>query len=336
MSSVKEILAGIKDPKILGELKEIMASNDDEKLKSFLKTLSGDIKAKAKIKASVEEAPAETKAALIPSDYEWFRYKGSSCKNIPYADAIVCVQPDDVLGISSIVDYLGNSKVIFPAYKTTPISLSKDVLALLKNRCNAYTGDVAKLLASVEVTSGTVSVPLIESSMITIENETSSLKSAVQFYKKSGAKSINSDFYEGMRKIIREFHNLRDMKDVVVGSVEASTEVIANKGEQNEYIKGLDGLPTLLPGFKKEKDEMHLVLRAASMFCPVIIESKIKRPFRAEGADNVINEMSKRLKDVEKKFNEKYKQLYRDYFDACQKEIDKLEDDIDSKKVNFN
>lgn len=266
MSTVKEILAGIKDPKILGELKEIMASNDDEKLKTFLKTLSGDIKAKAKVKASVEEAPAETKAALIPSDYEWFRYKGNRCKNIPYADAVICVQPDDVLGISSIVDYLGNSKVIFPSYKTTPISLSKDVLALVKNRCNAYTGDVAKLLASVE----------------------------------------------------------------------ASTEVVANKGEQNEYIKGLDGLPTLLPGFKKEKDEMHLVLRAASMFCPVIIESKIKRPFRAEGADNVINEMSKRLKDVEKKFNEKYKQLYRDYFDACQKEIDKLEDDIDSKKVNFN
>lgn len=266
MSSVKEILAGIKDPKILGELKEIMASNDDKKLKAFLKTLSGDIKAKAKVKASVEEAPAETKAALIPSDYEWFRYKGSRCKNIPYADAVICVQPDDVLGISSIVDYLGNSKVIFPAYKSTPISLSKDVLALVKNRCNAYTGDVAKLLASVE----------------------------------------------------------------------ASTEVVANKGEQNTFIKELDGLYNLIPLFIKEKNEMHLALKVYHGSCPVVIESKIKRPFRAEGSDEVLEEMTKRLKDVEKKFNEKYKQLYRDYFDACQKEIDKLEDDIDSKKVNFN
>ena len=263
MSYTNEILSSC-DPSVLSELKEIMAENDDEKLKSFLKSVSSNIKAKKKVKASVEEKQVE--AALIPSDYEWFRYKGSQCKNIPYADAIICVEPDDVLGISTIVDYLGNSKVIFPAYKSTPISLSKDVLALVKNRCNVYTGDVAKLLSTVE----------------------------------------------------------------------ASTEVVANKGEQNEYIKGLDGLPTLLPGFKKEKDEMHLVLRVASMFSPVIIESKIKRPFRAEGADNVINEMSKRLKDVEKKFNEKYKQLYRDYFDACQKEIDKLEDDIDSKKVNFN
>ena len=54
MSNINEILSSC-DPSVLSELKKIMAENDDEKLKGFLKSVSSNIQAKKKVKASVEE-----------------------------------------------------------------------------------------------------------------------------------------------------------------------------------------------------------------------------------------------------------------------------------------
>ena len=58
MSNINEILSSC-DPSVLSELKKIMAENDDEKLKGFLKSVSSNIQAKKKVRASVEEKPVD-------------------------------------------------------------------------------------------------------------------------------------------------------------------------------------------------------------------------------------------------------------------------------------
>lgn len=187
MSNINEILSSC-DPSVIAELKKIMAENDDEKLKGFLKSVSSNIKAKKKVKASVEEKPVE--AAIIPNGFDWFRYKGSQCKNIPYADATICVEPDDVLGISTVVDYLGNSKVIFPAYKHNQISLNADVLNLLKARCNPYTGDIAKLLANAKEVDAAVQA----GNRITSQKSNIAVDVKVEPYKDSFKVSLQGSF----------------------------------------------------------------------------------------------------------------------------------------------
>lgn len=85
---------------------------------------------------------------LVPADYDWFRFNGQKCKNIPYADAIVCLHPRDLVGVSKEIDYLGNCRVIIPSYKSDFITLSSDIVDLVKGRCHPFTGNVARVLCA--------------------------------------------------------------------------------------------------------------------------------------------------------------------------------------------
>ena len=86
--------------------------------------------------------------ALVPADFDWFRFNGQKCKNIPYADAIVCLHPRDLVGVSKEIDYLGNCRVIIPSYKSDFITLSSDIVDLVKGRCHPFTGNVARVLCA--------------------------------------------------------------------------------------------------------------------------------------------------------------------------------------------
>ena len=233
MSNVNEILSSC-DPSVLSELKKIMAENDDEKLKGFLKSVSSNIQAKKKVKASVDEKPVE--AAIIPSGFDWFRYKGSKCKNIPYADAIICVEPDDVLGISTIVDYLGNSKVIFPAYKHNQISLNADVLNLLKARCKPYTGDVAKLLASAKE----VDAAIQAGNRITSQKSNIAVDVKVEPYKDSFKASLQGSLSKFVQPRFGTRDNMKEVEKELISIVKDSLDDLDKKLEAAYNKLGLE------------------------------------------------------------------------------------------------
>ena len=233
MSNVNEILSSC-DPSVLSELKKIMAENDDEKLKGFLKSVSSNIQAKKKVKASVEEKPVE--ATIIPNGFDWFRYKGSKCKNIPYADAIICVEPDDVLGISTIVDYLGNSKVIFPAYKHNQISLNADVLNLLKARCKPYTGDVAKLLASAKE----VDAAIQAGNRITSQKSNIAVDVKVEPYKDSFKASLQGSLSKFVQPRFGTRDNMKEVEKELISIVKDSLDDLDKKLEAAYNKLGLE------------------------------------------------------------------------------------------------
>ena len=238
MSNVKEILSSC-DPSVLSELKKIMAENDDEKLKGFLKSVSSNIQAKKKVKASVEEKPVEEKpveATIIPNGFDWFRYKGSKCKNIPYADAIICVEPDDVLGISTIVDYLGNSKVIFPAYKHNQISLNADVLNLLKARCKPYTGDVAKLLANAKE----VDAAIQAGNRITSQKSNIAVDVKVEPYKDSFKASLQGSLSKFVQPRFGTRDNMKEVEKELISIVKDSLDDLDKKLEAAYNKLGLE------------------------------------------------------------------------------------------------
>lgn len=233
MSNVNEILSSC-DPSVLSELKKIMAENDDEKLKGFLKSVSSNIQTKKKVKASVEEKPVE--ATIIPNGFDWFRYKGSKCKNIPYADAIICVEPDDVLGISTIVDYLGNSKVIFPAYKHNQISLNADVLNLLKARCKPYTGDVAKLLAN----SKEVDAAIQAGNRITSQKSNIAVDVKVEPYKDSFKASLQGSLSKFVQPRFGTRDNMKEVEKELISIVKDSLDDLDKKLEAAYNKLGLE------------------------------------------------------------------------------------------------
>ena len=233
MSNVNEILSSC-DPSVLSELKKIMAENDDEKLKGFLKSVSSNIQAKKKVKASVEEKPVE--ATIIPNGFDWFRYKGSKCKNIPYADAIICVEPDDVLGISTIVDYLGNSKVIFPAYKHNQISLNADVLNLLKARCKPYTGDVAKLLANAKE----VDAAIQAGNRITSQKSNIAVDVKVEPYKDSFKASLQGSLSKFVQPRFGTRDNMKEVEKELISIVKDSLDDLDKKLEAAYNKLGLE------------------------------------------------------------------------------------------------
>lgn len=233
MSNINEILSSC-DPSVLSELKKIMAENDDEKLKVFLKSVSSNIKAKKKVKASVEEKQVE--AAIIPNGFDWFRYKGSQCKNIPYADAIICVEPDDVLGISTIVDYLGNSKVIFPAYKHNQISLNADVLNLLKARCKPYTGDVAKLLANAKE----VDAAIQASNRITSQKSNIAVDVKIEPYKDSFKASLQGSLSRFVQPRVGTRDNKGEVEKELISIVKNSLDDLDKKLEDAYKKLGLE------------------------------------------------------------------------------------------------
>ena len=238
MSNVNEILSSC-DPSVLSELKKIMAENDDEKLKGFLKSVSSNIQAKKKVKASVEEKPVEEKpveATIIPNGFDWFRYKGSKCKNIPYADAIICVEPDDVLGISTIVDYLGNSKVIFPAYKHNQISLNADVLNLLKARCKPYTGDVAKLLANAKE----VDTAIQAGNRITSQKSNIAVDVKVEPYKDSFKASLQGSLSKFVQPRFGTRDNMKEVEKELISIVKDSLDDLDKKLEAAYNKLGLE------------------------------------------------------------------------------------------------
>ena len=233
MSNVNEILSSC-DPSVLSELKKIMAENDDEKLKGFLKSVSSSIQAKKKVKASVEEKPVE--ATIIPNGFDWFRYKGSKCKNIPYADAIICVEPDDVLGISTIVDYLGNSKVIFPAYKHNQISLNADVLNLLKARCKPYTGDIAKLLANAKE----VDAAIQAGNRITSQKSNIAVDVKVEPYKDSFKASLQGSLSKFVQPRFGTRDNMKEVEKELISIVKDSLDDLDKKLEAAYNKLGLE------------------------------------------------------------------------------------------------
>lgn len=233
MSNINEILSSC-DPSVLSELKKIMAENDDEKLKGFLKSVSSNIQAKKKVKASVEEKPVE--ATIIPNGFDWFRYKGSKCKNIPYADAIICVEPDDVLGISTIVDYLGNSKVIFPAYKHNQISLNADVLNLLKARCKPYTGDVAKLLASAKE----VDAAIQAGNRITSQKSNIAVDVKVEPYNDSFKASLQGSLSKFVQPRFGTRDNMKEVEKELISIVKDSLDDLDKKLEAAYNKLGLE------------------------------------------------------------------------------------------------
>ena len=233
MSNINEILSSC-DPSVLSELKKIMAENDDEKLKGFLKSVSSNIQAKKKVKASVEEKPVE--AAIIPNGFDWFRYKGSQCKNIPYADAIICVEPEDVLGISTVVDYLGNSKVIFPAYKHNQISLNADVLNLLKARCKPYTGDVAKLLASAKE----VDAAIQAGNRITSQKSNIAVDVKVEPYKDSFKVSLQGSLSKFAQPRFGTMDNMKEVEKELISIVKAGLDDLDKKLEAAYKKLGLE------------------------------------------------------------------------------------------------
>lgn len=233
MSNINEILSSC-DPSVLSELKKIMAENDDDKLKGFLKSISSNIKAKKKVKASVDEKPVE--AAIIPSGFDWFRYKGSKCKNIPYADAIICVEPEDVLGISTVVDYLGNSKVIFPAYKHNQISLNADVLNLLKARCNPYTGDVAKLLANAKEVKSAAQA----GNRITSQKSNIAVDVKVEPYKDSFKVSLQGSLSKFAQPRFGTKDNMKDVEKELISIVKAGLDDLDKKLEAAYKKLGLE------------------------------------------------------------------------------------------------
>ena len=233
MSNVNEILSSC-DPSVLSELKKIMAENDDEKLKGFLKSVSSNIQTKKKVKASVEEKPVE--ATIIPNGFDWFRYKGSKCKNIPYADAIICVEPDDVLGISTIVDYLGNSKVIFPAYKHNQISLNADVLNLLKARCKPYTGDVAKLLANAKE----VDAAIQAGNRITSQKSNIAVDVKVEPYKDSFKASLQGSLSKFVQPRFGTRDNMKEVEKELISIVKDSLDDLDKKLEAAYNKLGLE------------------------------------------------------------------------------------------------
>ena len=233
MSNINEILSSC-DPSVLSELKKIMAENDDEKLKGFLKSVSSNIQAKKKVKASVEEKPVE--ATIIPNGFDWFRYKGSKCKNIPYADAIICVEPDDVLGISTIVDYLGNSKVIFPAYKHNQISLNADVLNLLKARCKPYTGDVAKLLANAKE----VDAAIQAGNRITSQKSNIAVDVKVEPYKDSFKASLQGSLSKFVQPRFGTRDNMKEVEKELISIVKDSLDDLDKKLESAYNKFGLE------------------------------------------------------------------------------------------------
>ena len=233
MSNINEILSSC-DPSVLSELKKIMAENDDEKLKGFLKSVSSNIQTKKKVKASVEEKPVE--ATIIPNGFDWFRYKGSKCKNIPYADAIICVEPDDVLGISTIVDYLGNSKVIFPAYKHNQISLNADVLNLLKARCKPYTGDVAKLLANAKE----VDAAIQAGNRITSQKSNIAVDVKVEPYKDSFKASLQGSLSKFVQPRFGTRDNMKEVEKELISIVKDSVDDLDKKLEAAYNKLGLE------------------------------------------------------------------------------------------------
>lgn len=233
MSNINEILSSC-DPSVLSELKKIMAENDDEKLKGFLKSVSSNIQTKKKVKASVEEKPVE--ATIIPNGFDWFRYKGSKCKNIPYADAIICVEPDDVLGISTIVDYLGNSKVIFPAYKHNQISLNADVLNLLKARCKPYTGDVAKLLASAKE----VDAAIQAGNRITSQKSNIAVDVKVEPYEDSFKASLQGSLSKFVQPRFGTRDNMKEVEKELISIVKDSLDDLDKKLEAAYNKLGLE------------------------------------------------------------------------------------------------
>ena len=233
MSNINEILSSC-DPSVLSELKKIMAENDDEKLKGFLKSVSSNIQTKKKVKASVEEKPVE--ATIIPNGFDWFRYKGSKCKNIPYADAIICVEPDDVLGISTIVDYLGNSKVIFPAYKHNQISLNADVLNLLKARCKPYTGDVAKLLANAKE----VDAAIQAGNRITSQKSNIAVDVKVEPYKDSFKASLQGSLSKFVQPRFGTRDNMKEVEKELISIVKDSLDDLDKKLEAAYNKLGLE------------------------------------------------------------------------------------------------
>ena len=233
MSNVNEILSSC-DPSVLSELKKIMAENDDEKLKGFLKSVSSSIQAKKKVKASVEEKPVE--ATIIPNGFDWFRYKGSKCKNIPYADAIICVEPDDVLGISTIVDYLGNSKVIFPAYKHNQIRLNADVLNLLKARCKPYTGDIAKLLANAKE----VDAAIQAGNRITSQKSNIAVDVKVEPYKDSFKASLQGSLSKFVQPRFGTRDNMKEVEKELISIVKDSLDDLDKKLEAAYNKLGLE------------------------------------------------------------------------------------------------
>lgn len=85
---------------------------------------------------------------FVPSDFDWFRFNGHKCKNIPYADAVICLHPRDLVGVAKEIDYLGNCRVIIPSYKSDFITLSSDIVDLVKGRCHPFTGNVARVLCA--------------------------------------------------------------------------------------------------------------------------------------------------------------------------------------------
>ena len=199
-----------------------------------MKSVSSNIQTKKKVKASVEEKPVE--AAIIPNGLDWFRYKGSQCKNIPYADAIICVEPEDVLGISTVVDYLGNSKVIFPAYKHNQISLNADVLNLLKARCKPYTGDVAKLLASAKE----VDAAIQAGNRITSQKSNIAVDVKVEPYKDSFKASLQGSLSKFVQPRFGTRDNMKEVEKELISIVKDSLDDLDKKLEAAYNKLGLE------------------------------------------------------------------------------------------------
>lgn len=149
MVKISEILADASQ-EVLDKIKEIINEKDDIRLREYLNSL---INAPKKIESKVKK-PAKTikicsgKKVLAHfniADYDWVKYKGLKTKSIPYAGMILKLNPNDVYGVSRVVDSLGKYKVIMPTYKKQSISLDKDIVELMKARSKPFGGNILML-----------------------------------------------------------------------------------------------------------------------------------------------------------------------------------------------
>lgn len=201
------------------------------------------------------EDATEIEAAYVPSEFEWFRFVGAKCKNIPYADAIICLSPRDLIGISTVVDYQGNSRVIIPTYKKDYITLSKDIVTLIKARCRPFTGDVNRVTAAKAV-NDRIEFESVQGGLVVefFPNGTYTFKVIDRKYGGSdhilpngkeqqaktllmqGLKKICDQFDQQVVALVNSVDNLKQQSSTIVVESDGNTSVAAILGKLSGFV----------------------------------------------------------------------------------------------------